>query len=95
MIAQFKQDLYHKKFTLEDQGKDDEIDTLDNRFKIWLKIIKNARGPVPDNLHDFDNNNDGFDETVHGAQIIPERRELKKLLEIIRCKWVRNQLKYL
>ena len=29
MIAQFKQDLYNKNFTLQDQGKDDPIDTLD------------------------------------------------------------------
>ena len=28
MIAQFKQDLYNKNFTPQDQGKDDEIDTL-------------------------------------------------------------------
>ena len=39
MIAQFKQDLYNKNFSLQDQGKDDEIDTLENRIKIWLNII--------------------------------------------------------
>ena len=33
MIAQFKQDLYNKNFSFQDQGKDDEIDTLDNRIK--------------------------------------------------------------
>ena len=32
--AQFKQDLYNKKFTLQDQGKDDPINTLENRIKI-------------------------------------------------------------
>ena len=31
MIAQFQQDLYNKNFTLQDQGKDDPIDTLQKR----------------------------------------------------------------
>ena len=39
MIAQFKQDSYNKNFTLQDQGKDDEIDTLENRIKVWIKIL--------------------------------------------------------
>ena len=36
MIAQFKQDLYNKNLTLQDQGRDDPIDTLENRIKFWL-----------------------------------------------------------
>ena len=86
MIAQFKQDLYNKNFTLQDQGKDDPIDTLENRIKFWLKIINNEEGPIPDNLYDYNYNNEGLDHSVQGAEIIPERRELKKLLDIIRCK---------
>ena len=39
MIAQFKQDLYNREFSLQDQGKDDEIDPLQNRFKFWINII--------------------------------------------------------
>ena len=54
VIARFKQDLYNKNFTLQDQGKDDEIDTLENRIKFWTIIISNAQGPVPDNLYDYD-----------------------------------------
>ena len=50
MIAQFEQDLYNKNFTLQDQGKDDPIDTLENRIKFWLNIISDDQGPVPDNL---------------------------------------------
>ena len=53
MISQFKHDLYSKNFPLQDQGKDDEIDTLENRIKIWLNIISNAKGPKPDNLYDY------------------------------------------
>ena len=34
MIAQFKQDLYNKNFTLQDQSKYYEIDTLENIIKI-------------------------------------------------------------
>ena len=33
IIAQFKQDLYNKNCTLQEQGKDDPIDTLENRIK--------------------------------------------------------------
>ena len=54
MIAQFEQDLYNKNYTLQDQGKDDPIDTLENRIKFWINIISNDQGPVPDNLYDYD-----------------------------------------
>jgi len=37
MIAQFKQDLYNKNFTLHDQGKNDQIDTLEKTF--WEMIF--------------------------------------------------------
>ena len=33
MIAQFKQHLYSKNFSPQDQGKEDQIDTLQNRIK--------------------------------------------------------------
>ena len=42
MIAHFKQDLCNKSFTLQDQAKDGEIDTLENRIKFWNNIISNA-----------------------------------------------------
>ena len=41
MIAQFKQDLYNKHFTLQDQGKDNPFDTIENRIKFWINIIEN------------------------------------------------------
>ena len=83
MIAQFKQGLYNKNFTIQDQGKDDEIDTLQDRIKFWINIISNARGPVPDIFYDHDYNDEGLDETVCGweRKQFPERRELKELLD--------------
>ena len=54
MIAQFEQDLYNKNYTLQDQGKDDPIDTFENRIKFWIIIISNDQGSVPDNLYDYD-----------------------------------------
>ena len=48
MIAQFEQDLCNKNFTLQDQGKDDPIDTLENRIKFWIKIISNDEGSIPE-----------------------------------------------
>ena len=86
MIAQFEQDLYNKNFTLQDQGKDDSIDTLDNRIKFWINIISNDQGPVPDNLYDYDYNNEGLDYSVSGWEIFPEIGEFKKLLDILRNK---------
>ena len=77
MIAQFKQDFYNKNFTLQEQGKDDEIDTLENRIKFWIINISNARGPVPYNVYDYDYNDEGLDEFVCGCECreFPERRE--------------------
>ena len=86
MITQFKQDIYNKNFTLQDQGKDNPIDTLENRIKFWINIISNAQGPVPDNLYDYDYNNEGLDYSVRGAEIFPEIGELKKLLVLLRSK---------
>ena len=86
MIAQFKQDLYNKSFTLQDQGKDNPIDTLENRMKFWINIISNDQGSVPDNLYDYDYNDEGLDYSVRGAEIFPEIGELKKLLDILRSK---------
>ena len=84
MIAQFEQDLYNKNYTLQDQGKDDPIDTLDNRIKFWINIISNDQGPVPDNLYDYDYNDEGLDHSVCGWEIFPDIGELKKLLDILR-----------
>ena len=64
MIAQFEQDLYNKNFTLQDQGKDNPIDTLENRIKFWINIISNDQGALPDNLYDYDYNNEGLDYSV-------------------------------
>ena len=88
MIAQFEQDLYNKNFTLQDQGKDDPIDTLENRIKFWYNIISNDEGPVPENLYDYDYNSKGLDRSVRGWECkeFPERREFKKLLDILRSK---------
>ena len=80
LMAQLKQDFFNKNITLQDQGEEDEIATLDNRINFWLIIISNARGPVLDNLYCYDYKSEGIDETVHGAEIILERKELKKII---------------
>ena len=87
-ITQFEQDLYNKNYTLQDQGKDDPTDTLDNRIKFWINIIGNAQGPIPDNLYDYEYNDERLDYSVRDwdRKEFPERRELKKLLDILRKK---------
>ena len=86
MIAQFKQDLYNKHFTLQDQGKDDPIDTLDNRIKFWINVIENHDGSMPNNVYNYDYNDEGLDGTALGAEIVPDIGEFKKLLDILRSK---------
>ena len=81
-LTYFEQDLYNKNFTLQDQGKEDEIDTLENRIKFWINIINQDQGPIPENLYDYDYNDEGLDYSVSG----PEDGELKKLLDILRSK---------
>ena len=39
MTTQFKQDSQNKYFSRQDQGKGDQIETLQNRKKFWRKII--------------------------------------------------------
>ena len=86
MIAQFKQDLYNQNYTLQDQGRDNPIDTLQNRIKFWINNSSNDEGSIPDNLYDYEYNDEGLDHSVRGAEIFPEIGELKKLLDIIRSK---------
>ena len=41
---------------------------------------------MPDNVYNYDYNAEGLDGTVQGAEIFPEIRELKKLLDILKSK---------
>ena len=95
IIDQFKQDIHDKNYTPQNQGKDDPFDTLDNRIKFWINIISNDQGPVPENLYDYDYNDEGLDETVRGSEIYPEVGELKNFLDKLRCKRLRKIIKYL
>ena len=87
-IAQLEQDFFNKIFILQDQGKDDPIDTLENRIKFWINITSNDQGPIPDKLYDYDFNNKGLDHSVRAWERgeFPARRELKKNLDILRSK---------
>ena len=73
MIAQIKQNLYNKSFSLQDQSKGDQIETLQNRIKFWLNIIVMG-GPIPDILYDCDYNDDELYHSVRGAEILLETR---------------------
>ena len=41
MIAQFKQDIYNKIFSLQDQGECDENDTLQKQIKLYNEPERN------------------------------------------------------
>ena len=38
---------------------------------------------MPDDVYDYDYNDEGLDGTVRGAEIFPEIAEFKKLLDIL------------
>ena len=59
MIAQIKQNLYNKNFSLQDQGKCVETDTLQKRKKIGPNVI-DVGGTIPDNVYDYDYNIPGI-----------------------------------
>ena len=53
-------------------------------IKFGLILLVTIRGSVPDNLYDYDYNDEGLDSTVCGWEIFPEIGELKKLLDILK-----------
>ena len=40
--------------------------------------------PIPDNLYDYDYNDEGLDHSVRGSQIFPETRDLGNILDVSR-----------
>ena len=68
MIAQFKQEFHNKCFSLQDQGKCDEKDTLWKLFKFWLNVTYMGV-PTPDKVYDYDYNEPGMDYLFTGRDI--------------------------
>ena len=80
-MAQFKQDLYNKFFSLQDQDKRDN--SLHKRIKFWLNyVVVNEGAPIPDNTHDYGYNEDRLSYVFQGAKNDPELRDLKEFLTI-------------
>ena len=79
MIAQFKQDSYDKNFSLQNQGKCNENDTLQKRIKFWLNVI-DMWGQIPDNVYEYDYNDPGKNYYLGSLERYPELRDLKKVL---------------
>ena len=90
-VDRFKQDLYNKTFSLQDQGKCDKGNTLKKRDIFLLNVI-NMCGPRPDNVYDYDSDVPGTDYYFRGAESDPEIGEFKR---IFRDNWQINQLKIL
>ena len=78
MIAQFKQDLHNKNFSLQDQSKDDESDTRQKRIKFWPNNISVVES-IPDNLFKYDYNDEGLYESFRGSNLFPGIRGLEEL----------------
>ena len=94
-ISQFQQDFFNKTFRIQDQGDVDEIDTIQNGVKIWPNIFIMGEWPIPDNIFDYEYSKEGLDHSVRGAKIFPEIGKIKKVLDVLRCKGVRNRIKLL
>ena len=79
MIAQFKQDLYKRSYSYQDQDK--RVDSLQNRIKFWLNyIVVNERAPIPDNFYDSDHNDPELVFYFQGLRYDPELRGLDNFL---------------
>ena len=72
-VIHFKEDLSNKIFRLQEQGKSDQTDTIQDRNYFWPTII-DMGGPIPATM------------IPCGAGIFHEIRELKKLLDLLRYK---------
>ena len=64
LIAQFKQDLYNKSFSDQDQHKRD--DSLQKRIKCWPNYAVKMRGPTPDKVYGYGCNNPGLGYFLQG-----------------------------
>ena len=86
MIAQFKEDLCNKKFSLQDHEK--VIKLILSRTEIIFGLISLLiRGVQRLTICiKYDHNDDGLDHSVRGAKLFPGIGELKKLLGLVRCK---------
>ena len=84
MIAQFKQGCSNKTFSLQDQGKCHENDTLRKKIKFWPNVI-DMGGPIPEKVNEYDYNV-GMGYYVCKAETFSRIREVKFLLDILRHK---------
>ena len=74
LIAQFKQVLYNKSFSHQDQDKRD--DSLQKRIKVWPNYVVDYEGaPIPDNVNDYDYNDPEMGFYFRGLKYDPELRE--------------------
>ena len=80
MIAQFRQDVYNKSFSHQDQDKRDA--GLERKFKFWLIYVVKMGGPIPDNVYDYDYDDPGLGYLFRGSKYGPEPRALENFLRI-------------
>ena len=81
MIAQFKQCLYNKNFSLQDQDK--RVDSLQKRTNFWLNYVAVHEGaPIPDNHYVYDYKDKGLAYVFREAKNNPELRDLKEILAV-------------
>ena len=70
MIAHFKQDLYNKSFSHQDQDKRD--DGLQKRINFWPNYVVSQGGPIPDNVYDYKYIDEGIAYFFRGSKYDPE-----------------------
>ena len=79
MITQFKQDLYTRTSSHQDQDKRD--DGLQKIFEFWvICVIVNEAAPTPDNIYEHHCNEPGLSYFFRGSKYNPLLRKLKKFL---------------
>ena len=80
MIAEFKQDLNNRSFNLQEQDKRD--DSLQKKITFWHNFVVNQGVPIPDNVYDYDYNENGIGFFFRGSKYDRELGELENFVKI-------------
>ena len=79
IIAQVKQDLYYKNFSLQVQCNCDELDTFQKRITFCFNVV-DMEDPIPDYVYDYEYGNSEMDFYFRWSRCDSELRELKNFL---------------
>ena len=76
MIAQFKQDIFNKIFSHQDQDKRES--SLQKRIKLWFThVVVKEGAPIPDNVYNYHYDDAEMGFYFRGSRYDTELREIE------------------